>query len=168
MGEIRLIEWLEQPTVGVRQVVRWNDLPAVFGRAVPAVATALQRAGRAPAGAPYARYRGRLTDAVDVEVGFPVVEPVPADDVVIDLPAGSDVVVDRLPGVRAAESVHTGAYDGLHATYARMESWVAEHHLDVLDQSWEIYEAGPESDPDPATWRTRIVMPVTGPAVGAR
>ena len=41
-------------------------------------------------------------------------------------------------------------------------------HLAVLDQSWEIYEAGPESDPDPATWRTRVIFPVTGPQVESR
>ncbi|WNB86957.1 GyrI-like domain-containing protein [Cellulomonas sp. ATA003] len=167
MDEIRLIERLEQPTLGVRQVVRWDEIGDVFGRVIPAVAQALQHLGAVPAGAPYARYRGHFDDSVDLEVGFPVVEPVDVGAVVVDLSPG-EVVADPLPAVRAAESVHTGAYDGLRETYTRMEAWVAEHHLDTLDQSWEIYESGPESDPDPATWRTRVLLPVTGPAVGAR
>lgn len=168
MDEIRLIDRLEQPTVGIRRVVRWDDLPDAVGDGVHAVATALERAGAAPAGAPFARYRGRMADGVDVEVGFPVVAPMSAGELVVDLPPGSELVVDGLPAVRAAEVVHTGAYDGLAETYRRVETWVAEHHLEMLDQSWELYEAGPESDPDPGTWRTRVVMPVTGPALAAR
>ncbi|WP_298460759.1 GyrI-like domain-containing protein [uncultured Cellulomonas sp.] len=167
MDEIRLIERLEQPTVGVRQVVRSDGLPDVFARAVPAVAQILPRLGAVPAGAPYARYRGPLSEAVDVEVGFPVVEPVPDDAVGSVTVPGGELRADHLPAVRAVEAVHAGSYEELATTYARMEDWVAEHQLALLDQSWEIYEAGPESDPDPATWRTRIVLPVTGPAVGA-
>ena len=168
MDEIRLIERLEQPAVGIRQVVPWDALAGVIGRDVPLVATALQRHGTTAAGAPYARYRGDPGSTVDVEVGFPVVEPVPQDGVVVDLPPGTHLVVEPLPAVRAAETVHTGDYDSLRETYARMAAWVSEHHLAPLDQSWEIYESGPDSDPDPATWRTRVVLPVHGPAVGAR
>lgn len=167
MDEIRLIECQEQPTVGVRQVVRADDLPALFDRAVPAVAEALQRTDTHPAGPPYARYRGRMRGGFDVEVGFPVTEPARLTGLRIEAPPGSQPVADTLPAVRAAETVHTGAYDGLPDTYARLEAWVEEHDLQPLNESWEFYESGPASDPDPGTWRTRILMAVTGPAVEA-
>ncbi len=156
MTEIHMIELLEQPVAGVRQQVRMEDLKNLFDTAFEQVLEAIQAAGAAPAGAPYARYFGRPTETVEVEIGFPVLEP---------FAASGDIVVSTLPAARAAEAIHTGSYDTLAETYRAIERWIAEHELQMLDESWEIYEAGPESDPDPATWRTRILFPVSGPQV---
>lgn len=163
-NEIRLIESLEQPTFGLRQAVREEDLPALLARVLPLVAAALEHDGVHPAGPPYARYRGRMAGGFDVEVGFPVAEPVAPT---ISDPGPGEPTADVLPAARVVETVHTGGYDGLAETYALLDTWMAEHDVEPLDQSWEFYEAGPDSDPDPATWRTRVVMPVTGPAVEA-
>ncbi|WP_166847174.1 GyrI-like domain-containing protein [Isoptericola sp. BMS4] len=170
--EIRIIESVEQPTLGFRQVVRMQDLPALFERMIPRAAGLVERAGARPAGPPYARYRGHLGDGVDVEVGFPVVEPVrepagPGGLPGAEEPDGGVAVADALPEARVVEVVHVGSYETLPDTYARLESWMTEHDLRSVDQSWELYEAGPESDPDPATWRTRIAVAVAGPAVEA-
>jgi len=162
--EIRLIESVEQPTFGVRQLVRRDDLPELFARVVPLVAGALERGGKQPAGPPFARYRGAMPGGFDVEVGFPLVEP--AELTVPDAGPGTPVS-GHLPEARVVETVHVGAYDGLSETYTRLEAWMADHDVRALDESWEYYESGPESDPDPATWRTRIVIPVSGPAVEA-
>lgn len=156
MEEIRIIELQEQATAGVRQIARMDELTTLFDSKFAEVAEALQASRVTPAGAPYARYRGRPTDTVDVEIGFPVTEAFP--------PTGG-LVVDALPAVRAVETFHVGSYDKLRETYQRIESWVAEHELQTLEESWEIYESGPESDPDPTTWRTRILWPLTGPQV---
>lgn len=171
-SEIRVIESVEQPTLGFRQVVRMDDLPALFGRVIPRAAAMLERVHARPAGPPYARYRGRMGDGVDVEVGFPVVEPVRDPAGPGGLPGTEDAdggvaVADALPEARVVETVHVGSYETLPDTYARLESWMTEHDLRSVDQSWELYEAGPESDPDPATWRTRIAVVVAGPAVEA-
>jgi effector-binding domain-containing protein len=158
MGDIHLIELQEQSVAGVRQRIRMDEITTIFDTRFQEVLQALRSAGVAPAGAPYARYHGEVGETVDVEVGFPVEQPF----------AGSgDVVGETLPAVRAVEAVHEGAYDSLKNTYEAVERWMGERDLKPLDQSWEIYEAGPESDPDPATWRTRVVFPVTGPQVEA-
>ncbi|WP_278234740.1 GyrI-like domain-containing protein [Isoptericola sp. AK164] len=162
--EIRLIESVEQPTFGLRQMVSQEDVPALFARVLPQVVAALEHGGVQPAGPPYARYRGPMAGGFDIEIGFPLAEP--ADLTVAD-PGPGRPVSGVLPEARVVETLQDGAYDGLAATYARLETWMTEHDVHPLDQSWEFYEAGPESDPDPATWRTRIVMPVSGPAVEA-
>lgn len=156
MEDIRIIDLPAQATAGVRRQVRMDELSSVFDRTFQQVAAALMEAGVSPAGAPYARYRGMPAETVDVEIGFPVAEA---------FVASGELVVDALPAVRAVESVHVGSYDTLADAYGRMEAFVKEKGLTTLDQSWEMYEAGPESDPDPATWRTRIVFPLTGPQV---
>jgi len=167
---IRLIDHPGQATVGVRRIARPDELPQVFSTLLPRVAELLDRLGARPAGPPYGRYRDRPGDDLDVEVGFPV-------DSAVDLPQvvhaaavdaeGDALVTAPLPATRVVETIHAGPYDGLRATYAQLGSWIAEHHLRPLGESWELYEAGPESDPDPATWRTRVLVAVTGPAVEA-
>lgn len=161
--EILVIEHEEQPAIGVRQRVHRDDLPATVGQALPVVVAALRRTGAAPAGPPYARYRGSMGGTVDVEVGFPVIDPVPLEKLrQEDAPAGT-FVADPLPAARAAETVHVGGYEAISQTYERLAAWLGRHGLQPLDESWELYESGPSSDPDPATWRTRLVMPVSGP-----
>ncbi len=160
--EVGLVECQEQPVVGLRQVVPMDRLPEVFGRALPVVVDAVRRAGLVLAGPPYARYRGTPTETVDVEVGLPVESHPGADVLDIEAPAGSRVTDEPLPAVRAAETVHAGAYDDLGRTYARVADWVHQHGLEALDESWELYESGPDSDPDPATWRTRVLVAVSG------
>ncbi|MPV37123.1 GyrI-like domain-containing protein [Georgenia subflava] len=158
MTDIHIIELQEQQVAGVRLRVRMDEITTIFDTRFTEVLDALTAAGAQPAGAPYARYRGRPTDTVDVEVGFPVTAP---------FQGTGEVRGGTLPAVRAAEAVHPGSYDTLPETYAAVERWVAENDLQTLEESWEVYESGPESDPDPSTWRTRVVFPLTGPQVGA-
>lgn len=152
MTEFRIIEEPEQLTAGIRRQVRTTELPAFFDDAFHEVFDALREAGVAPAGAPYARYRGPVGETVDVEAGFPVLEAF----------SGGEIAGGALPAGRAVEAVHTGSYDALHETYEAIETWLGEKGLTASAEMWEIYESGPESDPDPATWRTRVVWPVSG------
>lgn len=158
MTEISLIDVEEQPTVGVRRVVRVTELAAFFDTVFTELIDRLRQAGVQPVGAPFARYRGMPTDVVDIEAGFPVTE---------SFPASGDLVAGALPAARAIEAVHVGPYDQLRETYARIEAWAAEHHLEPIGDMWERYESGPASHPDPATWRTRILWPVSAPQVEA-
>lgn len=159
MTTIGLIDVEEQPTVGIRRRVPVSELPTFFAEVFDAVAASVERAGSRIAGAPYALYRGAPTDTVDVEAGFPLTEPYRGED--------SELVTGVLPAAHAIEAVHQGDYESLHRTYAEVEAWAVEHHLHPQEEMWERYEAGPSSDPDPATWRTRIVWPVARPQVEA-
>ncbi|HLV04781.1 MAG TPA: GyrI-like domain-containing protein [Actinomycetaceae bacterium] len=152
MIAISLIDVEERPTVGVRRQVRMTDLSDFFARVFDDVAAQVERAGARIAGAPFARYRGVPTDVADVEAGFPLTEPWSGD--------GEDLVAGTLPAARAIEAIHQGGYDALPETYTQIEQWAVEHDVRTQADMWEVYEAGPQSDPDPATWRTRIIWPV--------
>lgn len=158
MAEFSILELEEEHTAAVRRTVPRSELTGFFDTAFVTVLEALQRAGRQPAGAPFARYRGDPTDVVDVEAGFPVTEPLADTD---------ELVAGTLPAGRAVEAVHVGSYDDLRSTYDRIWAWAAEHHLELGTEMWERYESGPASDPDPATWRTRILWPLARPKVEA-
>lgn len=157
METIGLIEQPLRSTAAVRHVIAMDEVAKHFATAIESVLARLGEAGVAPAGAPFSRYRGDVGRTVDVEIGFPV--PDGTDPV-------ADLVMGTLPAGRAVEVTHVGDYESLRDTYAAIESWVGEHRVTLREECWEIYEAGPASDPDPATWRTRIVWPVAEPQIG--
>ena len=65
-----------------------------------------------------------------------------------------------LPGGSTVETVHTGSYDSLGATYAEITSWIAAEGLTPAEEMWEEYLVGPDAEPDQSSWQTRIVFPV--------
>lgn len=150
--KIERVEREPQPIVGVRQRVPMSDLSEFFGRAFAAAAAELARQGSHPAGPPVALYSGAVTDTVDVIAGYPVSEPV--------TPAAG-LVAATLPGGPIVETIHTGSYDALGATYGELSTWFAEHGVTPADQMWEEYLVGPDSEADPSRWQTRIVFPVS-------
>lgn len=151
MSEIAVTEHTEQPTAVVRERVRLDQLPGFFSRAFREAAAALQAQGRHPSGPPFGKYTGMPTEAVDVEAGFPVSQPI--------APAG-EVVPGVLPGGRVVEAMHVGPYDTIQDTYAELRRYFAEHGLTPGEVMWEVYLSDPQRQPDPATWRTGICWPV--------
>ncbi|QOR72383.1 GyrI-like domain-containing protein [Ruania alkalisoli] len=150
MDEIRLMEVVEQPVAAVRARVPVEDLSRCIEQSLRTVLASVSARGARTAGPPFARYRAVAADAVDVEIGFPV-DPVVEDS--------GEVISSTLPAARVVEAIHRGPYDHLAGAYAEIERWMFDHHLTPSEEMWEVYEAGPESDPDPNTWRTRIVWP---------
>lgn len=139
-----------QPAAVLREVVPMADLPAYFDRAFHAVMRAMGDQGIAPVGPAFAAYFGMPTDVVDVGAGFPTDRPVTPD---------AGVTALTLPGGRAAQIVHAGAYDQLPATYAHLMNWLGEQHLAVADLMWETYLTEPDPGHPEAT-RTLIVWPL--------
>ena len=138
------------PVALVREIVRMDALPPFFGRAFGAVARAAGLQGVPLAGPPTAVYFGMPTETVDVGAGFPTVGGVTPD---------ADVVPQTLPGGRAAQVLHEGAYDEMAVTYGRLMEWFAEQGLTPAPMMWESYL----NDPDPAApeeAKTLIVWPI--------
>ena len=150
MSEFTLEEVPATTVATLRRTVPVADLPGFFDSAFSHVAGAVADAGGEVGPPPFGWYHGMPTDTVDVSVGFPVVGDVHE--------LGGGVGLHERPAVRAAVGIHVGPYDGLGATYARMQQWVAEQGLAASGEMWEEYLSPPEGDP--STWRTRVVIPV--------
>ncbi len=56
----------------------------------------------------------------------------------------------------------TGDYEGLGAAWEEFDAWVAAEGHTPRGDLWERYVVGPESNPDPAAWRTERNRPLTG------
>ncbi|MFO7689344.1 MAG: GyrI-like domain-containing protein [Cryobacterium sp.] len=140
-------EWM----LGLPEVVRMEQISDYMGRALTAAAADIGRAGAIPAGPALALYRGTVADTADVTAGFPVAAPVPTS-------RGTEVVA--LPTGEAIEAVHVGPYDTLGQTYEHLMAYFAEQNLTPASVMWEQYVVGPDTEPDPQKWRTRIVVPL--------
>jgi len=64
--------------------------------------------------------------------------------------------------MKVARTIFHGNYEGLGDAWGKFNDWIAaEGHTPGAD-FWECYVAGPESNPDPAAWRTELNRPLTG------
>ncbi|HEY6748797.1 MAG TPA: GyrI-like domain-containing protein [Mycobacteriales bacterium] len=152
VAQIELVCNSPKQTAVVHGRLRLQDMPAFLGGAFEAVSASLHRRGLHVAGPPFALYRGRPTEAVEVEAGFPVVEEVAPD---------GDVRPGTLPGGDAVETVHTGPYDTLGETYGEMAAWMTRHGRAPADLSWESYLTDPDDTVHhPKGPQTLVVWPV--------
>lgn len=150
--DAQLTDLPEQPALTRRARLPVQQLRSFFDSTYGAIWSALQAQGVAVAGEPFAAYRGMPSDMVDIEAGFPVAAAVEATGA---------MQASSLPACRAAVAVHVGPYEGLGDTWGSLVEWVRAQGLRPAgDLFWEIYLSDPSSQPDPATWRTRLVIPV--------
>lgn len=150
--EIERITLSPRTVLGLREMVRPEGMSEFFGRAFGKAVAAAQELGVQVAGPPVAVYRGDPEHGFDVIAGFPVMgTPAPSPGIeVTELPAG-----------QAVTAIHVGSYDSMTQTYAKITAWMQEQHLTPAEPMWEEYLTDPETTPDPAQWRTRIVFPVS-------
>ena len=157
--DCEVIDLRPQKAAVVKAQVRVDELPDFFGEAFEATMSTIEQQGLEATGPPFAYYPATPTTVIHLEAGFPA-----SDDV------DPDGTVDafELPGGTAVMTTHFGPYDTMEETYALMRSWMADHGYEPSPGLWEVYLTGPDDEPDPARWRTRIVWPVKAGPAGRR
>ena len=149
--EVTIVELETVRVAVVRSLVGAEDIPAFMSDALSLVATALRKAGIAPAGPPFARYFAVGPNGLDMAAGFPVAEPF----------LGTGVVhPGELPAGPAAIATHVGPYQGLEAAWNALRERAGALGRPLGDDPWEIYFIGPGSGVDEAEWRTELVWPL--------
>jgi effector-binding domain-containing protein len=138
-----------QATAVRRARLTAGDLPGWLADTYAQVETYLRSTGTAMVGPPFARYVFH-NGAVDVEAGFPVVRPVAGDD---------GVQPSRLPPVVAAVTTHHGRYEAVEDAYRAIIAWLTDRGWEPTGGHWEVYFGDPAREPDPARWRTDLVVP---------
>lgn len=148
---IEIVEQASRPAAVVRGRVPLGEISAFFGRAFVDAAAEVARQGRTIVGPPFGYYPSMPTDTVEVVAGFPVDRAVEGAE---------GVEPFELPATRAVAAVHVGPYETLQDTYGAVFAWVQEHRLAPAGAMWEEYLSDPVAEPDPASWRTRVVVPI--------
>jgi effector-binding domain-containing protein len=135
-----------QPTMKVRRVASVQEIPAVVGAAYAAVMRAIGAQGAEVVGPPYVIYWNDDMSALQMDLGFPVAQPLPGD---------GDVEPGEIPAGRWAVTLHTGPYPDLGAAYRALEEWTAARGLQTA-VSCEIYFNDPNEVP-PAKLQTQVM-----------
>jgi len=138
-----------QDTAVIRSSMPAAELPAWLAGVYEEVYRYLCDRGVPTDGPPFARVAVH-GDTVDVEAGFPVPGPVPG---------GRRVIASRLPGGPVAVTNHRGRYEDLALAYQAVNAWLKERELEPAGPHWEVYYAGPATQPDPGAWSTDLVRP---------
>ncbi len=142
-----------QLTAVLRLTVPRAEIQNVMGPGLGELMDAVAAQGIARAGPWFTHHLKMPSDIFDFEIGVPVAEPVSG--------AGR-VQPGRMPAMRVARTVYHGAYEGLGAAWGEFDAWIATRGLTTGADLWERYLVGPQSDPDPAAWRTELNRPLAG------
>jgi effector-binding domain-containing protein len=155
MPAFELQERVARPVLAIRLHSTVDEVPAILAVALPEVWHAAEASGQAPDGPPFARYLSELSDAsrdLEYEAGIPLPSPAGA-------PQGR-AIPEELPAGRVAVAWHVGPYETLGETYGALARWIGDQGLTVAGPMWEVYWTDPGTEPDPARWRTEVVIPV--------
>ena len=141
-----------QLTAIIHLTVPREEIRNVMGPGIGEVMAAVAAQGIAPAGPWFTHHLRMDPDTFDFEVGVPVTAPVVAV---------GRVKAGQWPAMKVARTVYHGEYEGLGAAWGEFDAWIAAQGLTSGPDLWECYVAGPESGPDPSTWRTELNRPLT-------
>lgn len=140
-------------TIPVAGIGQW------IGAAYDATSRAAIDSGATIVGPPFARYHRRSDNEFDIEAGFPVDRPITDK---------GDVGPSVLPGGQVVAAIHIGSYDEMEPTYDALYGWVRGHDAEPAGDPWEVYFTDPFAEPDPAMWRTEVVLPYQPAVKGER
>jgi effector-binding domain-containing protein len=128
-----------------------SEMMKAFGPAVGELMKALAAQGVEPVGAVFAHHLKMSPDTFDFELGVKVSAPVKA--------AGR-MKPGQLPARKVAHTVYSGPYEGLPNAWSEFNSWMKANGHEQAEDLWEVYSVGPQSNPDPANWRTELNRPL--------
>jgi effector-binding domain-containing protein len=146
-----LIDLPHQTTAVIRLRIPCEECPQHWVPAVTELFTVLGRQGIAPAGPVFDHHFVAPDSHFDFEIGVPTSKPVTA--------AGRVVPSER-PAFRAAKAVLAGGYEQLADAWPEFVRWMDAQNLTPAADFWQIFSRGPETNPDPATYRTELIRAV--------
>ena len=146
-----VVELSARTTAVIRMTVPRDRIGEAFPPAIQEVMAGVGAQGVEPIGPLFARYLRMGGGEVDVEIGVPLDRPIAAE---------GRITISSLPGGSALRAVHQGPYEELPSSWDQFGTWVTENGHEPDQGLWESYVTGPESSPDPAAWRTELILPL--------
>jgi effector-binding domain-containing protein len=140
-----------QLTAVIHLTIPREEIRNVMGPGIGELMAAVAAQGLTPTG-PWFCHHLRMADEIwDFEISIPVSAPVVA--------AGR-VRPSQWPAMKVARTVYQGPYEGLGDAWGEFLEWVGANGHTSAPDLYEGYVVGPESNPDPANWRTELTKPL--------
>ena len=137
----------------IHLTVPWNEIEKVMEPRLHELMAAVSAQGIGPTGPWFNRHLRVQPGLVDVEIGVPVSSRV--------VPVGR-VERRKVPTMTVARTVYRGAHEGLGTAWRDFNAWIQSKGHETSPDLWECYVFGPDSNPDPTTWRTELTRSLTG------
>jgi effector-binding domain-containing protein len=152
LDALRVADSPAQAAAVIRFHIPQLELPTVMGPAVAELMAVIGAQGITPTGPLFNHYLSMDGGTFDFEVGVPVSGPV--------APTGR-VTPGELPAAKVVRTTYHGPYTGLHHAWREFGELGKAQGYVPAGGIWERYVVGPETNPDPSTWRTELNQPVT-------
>ena len=149
----QILQTKAEPAAVIHLTIPRHEMMKAFGPAVGELMAELKKQGVQPVGAVFAHHLKMSPETFDFELGVAVAAPVRA--------AGR-VKPSELSAAKVARTIYSGPYEGLPAAWGEFNSWLEDNGHEQAASLWEVYSVGPQSSPDPATWRTELNRPLKG------
>ncbi len=154
MFEIKIVDLPPQPVMTIRCRTSLAGLPMKIGENYHMLMACLDEYHEQPVYAPYTAYFEMDMENLDVAMGFPVRQLLPARPPVLAemIPAGSFAIVQ-----------YKGPYSGLSEVYQALTTWIREQNLVQIETPagfyFEYYFNSPQEVPE-SELLTEIRIPV--------
>jgi effector-binding domain-containing protein len=147
---IEMKEEQAQPVLSIRTRAAVRDLPGIIGESYGKIMQYMEKIGKQPSGAPFVAYYNMDMDDLDLEIGFPVAEPLDGND---------EINRSEIPAGKYVSMTYKGPYTGMEQPYGEMAKWIGERGYKPKGIAYEYYYNSPMEVPE-SELLTRIVMAV--------
>jgi effector-binding domain-containing protein len=130
------------------------EIQKVMGPGLSEVMSAVAAQGIATTGPWFSHHLKMDPQIFDFDICVPVASPVTAK---------GRVKPGLLPSSKVARTIYHGPYKGLGEAWGEFGAWIKAKGLTPAEDLWECCVVGPESSPDPSTWRTELNRPLQEP-----
>jgi effector-binding domain-containing protein len=145
-----ILEQPTQPTLSIRTRSAVQGLPQVLGNGYGAIMGYLGELGMGPAGEPFVIYYNMDMQDLDIELGFPVPQP---------LPGKGEIHAARMEAGKIATCLYVGPYADCGPAYEALAQFVKDQGYEASGVAIEYYLNDP-SQPPYEEPKTRIVFPL--------
>nr|WP_320024507.1 GyrI-like domain-containing protein [uncultured Acetobacterium sp.] len=149
MSRIQTLKQREQPTLILRMTTNVEELPRIIGESFGKIVAYLNEIGELMSDVPFVAYHNMDMQNLEVEIGFPVAQP---------LPGKGEVQPSFIPEGKIIFCMYRGSYAEMEPVYIEMSQWFENNECQPSGISYEYYYNDPEF-PE-SEWLTKIVMPI--------
>jgi effector-binding domain-containing protein len=147
----RITKIAEQKVAFIHVVVPRAEIRSAMDSGTAELVSVFKAQNIAPTGPWFTHHLQRPTETFDFELCFPIDTPV--------TPSGR-VTNGTIAARTVAQTLYHGGYDGLPGAWGEFHQWIDTNGHVPAPDLLETYVVNPNSNPDPANWRTRLERPL--------
>lgn len=132
----QVVETEPQAAVVIRKVTSANNLPTVVEETFNTIVEYISKKEGLSLGAAFIAYYSMDENNLEVEIGFPVSEEIPAE---------GDIICTKIPGGKRVIGYYKGAYSYMTYLYDEMLKWILLKNLEPSSLVYEYYFNSPQN-----------------------